>query len=533
MQAKKSVKRDTLLVSGLGNLSDLCPAAAVALRRFPGARLAFSSMAALPDVIVQNRPEKNGEVHLLGVGLTGDPAQLETALSECRKSGTRVVWHSVGYPFPASLPDSLRNLLEIDFIAEASSLADGLASSFKVEAEVLSSLAQGTYKGTDAKDWRERMEAEDWNFANTHDRAPLERLSRDLAECVAPQKWDDATRRLIAAYARWGGRELDAGGPRMKRLRKDISRIAKSNAERILVTGENGTGKETVAMLLHVQSGRTGPFLAFNCATVSRDLIESRLFGHRKGAFTGATENRPGLFREADGGTLFLDEIGELPKEVQGILLRVLQEGRVQGVGETEEVAVNVRVVAATNRDLAELVREGRFRQDLYFRLALVELHVPPLRERADDFARLAGNFWKKTAKGRKALTSADIAALADYDWPGNVRELHNVLERAALFPDKSVAELVAEEAEKCAALRRPESRESPEGRESRDGLESPESRAGKATKRPPPDGKSELLDDAIRAHVRRVLALHGGNISEAARALGVSRNTVRTHMGA
>ncbi len=518
------MKRETLIISGLGNLTDLCAAAAVALRKFRNAGLAFSSRAALPDVLDNRMPARGGEVHLVGIGLTGDPTRLEASLAKCRKGGVKVTWHSVIYPFPENLPESFRELLNVEFDERGRSLAESLAQRFGVDAEVPVALAHGTLKGTDAKAWRERVDAVDWNFANTHDRAPLEHLSRDLADSVAPSRWDDSTRRLIAAHARWGGRELDAGGPRMKRLRKDISRIAKSDAERILVTGENGTGKETVAMLLHVQSGRTGPFLAFNCATVSRELIESRLFGHRKGAFTGATENRPGLFREADGGTLFLDEIGELPKEVQGILLRVLQEGRVQGVGETEEVAVNVRVVAATNRDLPSLVREGLFREDLYFRLALVELNVPPLRERADDFAMLAGNFWKKTAKGRKALTSADIAALADYDWPGNVRELHNVLERAALFPDKSVAELVAEEKERCATLRRPKRPE---------GLERPEGPASNAEARGPHDGKSELLDDAIRTHVRRVLDLHGGNISEAARALGVSRNTVRSHMGA
>ncbi len=532
MQTKKSAKREVLLISGLGNIADLCPATAVALRRYPGARIAFSSRAALPDVLSQNRPKKDGEVHLLGIGLTGDPTRLEKTLEECKKNDVRVIWHSVGYPFPASLPDSLRNLLEIDFIEEAGSLADGLARSLKIDADFLVSLAQGDAKGPDANAWQERIEAVRWNFGGSHDFIPLEHLVRDLAACVPPAKWDSPTRRLNEAYARWGERELETVSPAMKQLRHDIVRVAKSDAPRILVTGENGTGKETVAMLIHVQSGRTGPFLAFNCATVSRDILESRLFGHAKGAFTGAQESRPGLFRDADGGTLFLDEIGELPFEMQGLLLRVLQDGLVQGVGETDEVAVDVRVVAATNRDLAELVREGHFREDLYFRLSLVELHVPPLRERRDELPVIARSFWRKAATGRKALTGDDLAALAAYDWPGNVRELHNVLERAALFPYRAIADLVAEEAGKCMALRRPESRE---GRERREGLVADEPSAlrqsADAQERVPPTGESELLEDVIRAHVRKVIERHKGNRSEAARALGISRGTLRSHL--
>ena len=521
MQAKKSAKKEVLLISGLGNLADLCPSAAVALRRHPNARIAFSSRAALPDVLSQNRPGDDGEVHLLGIGLTADPARLKAALEDCKRHGVRVVWHSVAFPFPASLADTFRDLIEIDFDAEAASLVEGLARSFRIEADFLVSLAQGQARGADAKAWHARIEAVGWNFGGTHDYVPLERLVRDLAAGVPPVRWDAPTRRLIDAFGRWGGRELEAVGPAMRQLRRDIVRVAKSDASRILVTGENGTGKETVAMLLHVQSGRPGPFLAFNCATVSRDLLESRLFGHAKGAFTGAGESRPGLFREADGGTLFLDEIGELPLEMQGILLRVLQDGLVQGVGETDEVAVDVRVVAATNRDLAACVREGRFREDLYFRLSLVELHVPPLRERREEFPEIARNLWLKARTGRRPLTDGDLAALAAYDWPGNVRELHNVLERAALFPHRALADLVAEEARKCAALRRGEE---PDAR--------PAAAPGAgAETRDSPGDVSERLADVIHAHVLKVIERHGGNRSEAARALGISRGTLRANL--
>ncbi len=505
------MNRKTLIISGLGNLAELCSAAAVALRHFRDAALAFSSMAALPDILAENRPERGGEVHLVGIGLTGDPARLAKELSACKAAGIRVFWHSVVYPFPEELADSLRNLLVVNFDAQSNCLTESLARRFNVDADFPTSLALGKPKGADARAWRDRVEATDWSFANTRDYVPLERLARDLAESVPPGRWDAATQRLVAAYARWGGRDLEAVGPVMKALRKDIVRVAKSGAARVLVTGENGTGKETVAMLIHLQSGRRGPFLSFNCATVSRDILESRLFGHAKGAFTGATESRPGLFRDADGGTLFLDEIAELPLEMQGLLLRVLQDGLVQGVGETKEVAVNVRVVAATNRDLAALVREGRFREDLYFRLALVELHLPALRERPDEFALIARNFWRKNVSGRKALTDEELATLAAYDWPGNVRELHNVLERAALFPDRSVADLVAEEAAKCAALRQDPAAKEP----------------APAAAEPAP----MRLDDVIHAHVLKVVGYYGGNRTEAARALGISRNTLRAHV--
>ena len=525
------MKNETLIISGLGNLADLCSAAAAALRHFKDARLLFSSMAALPDILAENRPKKGGEVHLLGIGLTGDPPRLKESLEACRTAGTRVFWHSVIYPFPEDLKDVLGGLLEDKFSPNATSLVEGIAARFNVEAEDLKAMSNGKPKGADAKAWLDRIDAVDWNFSNTRDYSHLEHLSRDLAGKLSSSQWDPATQRLIAACARWGNRELEVVGPMMKALRKDIVRVAKSDAARVLITGENGTGKETVAMIIHVQSGRTGPFLSFNCATVSRDILESRLFGHAKGSFTGANENRPGLFREADGGTLFLDEIGELPLDMQGLLLRVLQDGRVQGVGETREVAVDVRVVAATNRDLAALVRKGLFREDLYFRLALVELHVPPLRERTDELPTIAANFWKKNAPGRKALSSTDIAALAAYDWPGNVRELHNVLERAALFPNKTVAKLVAEEAEKCISLKK----ETPAPAAPVAGADKPTPSipaADAAVPAPcPVDSGTENLDVAIRAHILNVIARHHGNRTEAARALGISRGTLRAHL--
>jgi transcriptional regulator with PAS, ATPase and Fis domain len=205
-----------------------------------------------------------------------------------------------------------------------------------------------------------------------------------------------------------------------------------------LVTGESGTGKEVVARAVHELSARaSGPYVVFNCASVPRDLFESQLFGHRKGAFTGAISDSPGVIRAADGGTLFLDEIGELPLDTQPKLLRFLENGEVLPLGEQKPRRVHVRVLAATHRDLGRLVREGRFREDLYYRLNVVPLHVPPLRQRQEDILALARVFLDRLAPDGSVapeLGSDAVSALTHHPWPGNVRELRNVIERAMAY---------------------------------------------------------------------------------------------------
>lgn len=214
------------------------------------------------------------------------------------------------------------------------------------------------------------------------------------------------------------------------------SRIAKVDAT-VLITGESGVGKERIARLVHEESSRAaGPFIAVNCGAITETLLESELFGHARGAFTGAVASRPGLFEAANGGTLLLDEIGEISQGMQVKLLRVLQEREIRRVGENQSRTVNVRVLAATNRNFDDEVAEGRFRQDLYYRLKVVELHVPPLRERRDDILPLARLLLAESAlrMARKitGLTPAVADQLLGYEWPGNVRELENAMERSA-----------------------------------------------------------------------------------------------------
>jgi two-component system NtrC family response regulator len=202
------------------------------------------------------------------------------------------------------------------------------------------------------------------------------------------------------------------------------------------VTGESGTGKELLARGIHFSSGRSeGPFVAVNCAAIPENLIESELFGHVKGSFTGAVRDKVGKFELADGGTLFLDEIGDLRVDLQAKILRALQERTVDRVGGMEQVELDVRVIAATNRDLEREVREGSFREDLYYRLSVVILHMPPLRERRDDIPMLAEHFLKKFTKvGNATLAPEALSRLKSYGWPGNVRELENVIERASVL---------------------------------------------------------------------------------------------------
>jgi DNA-binding NtrC family response regulator len=237
---------------------------------------------------------------------------------------------------------------------------------------------------------------------------------------------------------RLGKHELVGGGAAMKKLRAQIERVAASET-RVCILGETGTGKELVARAIHENSPRReNAFITLNCAAVPAELIESELFGHEKGAFTGAAAKHLGKFEQADGGTLFLDEIGDMPVAMQAKLLRVLEEGEIERVGGDKPISVNVRVVVATHRNLEDLVKQNAFRRDLFHRIFVFPLLLPPLRERAEDFPALVEHFARQVAKQNgwkeKFFAEDAIAALRKYSWPGNVRELRNVVERLVLL---------------------------------------------------------------------------------------------------
>ncbi|MEA1082469.1 sigma-54 dependent transcriptional regulator [Marinobacter qingdaonensis] len=228
--------------------------------------------------------------------------------------------------------------------------------------------------------------------------------------------------------------------PQIRKLRTQTRKLARSQAP-VFISGESGSGKELVARMIHLQGPRRdGPFIAVNCGAIPSELMESEFFGHKKGSFTGAVENKEGLFRSANGGTLFLDEVADLPLAMQVKLLRAIQEKAVRPVGDTKEVPVDIRVLSATHKNLPELVQEGSFRQDLFYRINVIELGVPPLRERCDDVELLSGHILERIAREYECpaaeLTPAALKQLKAYDFPGNVRELENILERAYTLCD-------------------------------------------------------------------------------------------------
>jgi DNA-binding NtrC family response regulator len=305
------------------------------------------------------------------------------------------------------------------------------------------------------------------------------------------------------------GRSMIGDSPALRRVLEQIDRVAPTDST-VLIQGETGTGKELVARAIHERSNRRErPLVKINCAALPRELVESELFGHEKGSFTGATQQRRGRFEIADGGTLFLDEIGELPLEAQAKLLRVLQEREFERVGGTQTLRADVRIIAATNRDLQSQVATSRFRSDLYFRLNVFPISVPPLRERREDIPRLverlAATAARKMGRPFASVSPAFLERARAYDWPGNIRELENLVERALIMSNDGTLE-----AQHLAF----------------------ELDTSNGPVAPPPT--SATLEDVERAHIRSVLAQSGWRIEGergAAALLGLNPSTLRGRM--
>jgi DNA-binding NtrC family response regulator len=294
--------------------------------------------------------------------------------------------------------------------------------------------------------------------------------------------------------------DVVAQSPLTIALFQEAAMVAPSEA-RVLITGESGSGKEVVADVLHAWSARAGgPLIKVNCAAIPETLLESELFGHEKGAFTGASAQRIGRFEEADGGTIFLDEILEMSPGLQAKLLRVTQDGRFQRIGSNREIRTNARILAACNRDLEKEVEQKRFREDLYYRLNVVELHLPPLRERREDILPLANFFIGKLSRNRSRLAEGTVVCLQNYAWPGNVRELRNTIERAVLL---SQSDLILPEHLPA---------------KFREALKSAVPAAAI---------DAQQLDEIERQAILAALAQHKFNRTETARALGISRRAL------
>ncbi len=321
--------------------------------------------------------------------------------------------------------------------------------------------------------------------------------------------------------------------PAMQDIYRVLARLMQTDLT-VMITGESGTGKELVARALHdYGKRRTGPFVAINMAAIPRDLIESELFGHEKGAFTGAASRASGRFEQAEGGTLFLDEIGDMPMDAQTRLLRVLQQGEYTTVGGRTPIKTDVRIVAATNKDLRQLINQGLFREDLYFRLNVVPIRIPPLRERSEDIGDLVRHFFtlaEKEGLPAKQIETAALDRLRRYRWPGNVRELENLIRRlAALYPQDVITTSVIE-----TELAQPVLVSAPEEKPGEEGISAAVERhlttyfASFGDNLPPPGLYHRILREVEYPLISAALAATRGNQIKAAELLGVNRNTLR-----
>lgn len=506
-EERRMEKHTNLILTGWGH-AEYVTAAAVALKALKGdADVMGVSRRRLPELMEEIAERKKGDrwsvIYLLGVALIGDPPRLSAALAKLKEKGVKMMWISA-LKIPEEAAEALNGLMEVKVFDLT--LLEAVGRVFGADVgPYMPFLKEPKRVSAETREYFTLIAAAQFYYRNYQDEALYATTARYLASGVKPCAWEPSVKAAVEHYDRYGGRELVGKSREITTLQERINRVAAHEHARVLILGESGTGKETVAQQIHTKSPRWNmPFVSFNCASVTKDLLEDRFFGHEKGAFTNAVEKTDGLFLIADGGTLFLDEIGEMPIEVQALLLRVLEGGRFMRVGGKEELKCDVRLVTATNRDLPTLVKEGKFREDLYQRLNVVQLRTPSLREHKDDIPIIANAWWRKF-HNNQVLGEEQIAALMDYDYPGNVRELINILDRATALEEDDFELLMREHKEMNAGLA--------------GGLEAKSGRI--------PDN----LDAAIRLHVRRVYEKYGENISRAAEALGISRNTARKYL--
>ncbi len=496
--------------------SDGAASAALALLAFPLAKVQTTSGSRTAETLeaIARQKVTPDAVHLCGVGIYEGLPRVEAALRELKRRHVTVTWYC-GRGYLDEFIASLSPVCELRFRlmeSNAALVCVELELEDRERADMLLRLAKQFLDKNAARSetdrfWHDLVEASAARFFKYDDRESFLQAVRKLA---GEKETTDLDRRAVAIFRRHRVTALPLGSSRvMRELRKKIKRLAPLE-EPVLILGESGTGKELTARLLHEAGPRTGKlFVPVNCAILSSspDLALDRLFGHVSGAYTGASEDRPGAFETADGGTLFLDEVAELPLQAQTQLLRVLEEKSFTPLGSMDARTVNVRIVAATNQDLPAMLRQGRFRLDLYHRINVLPLRVPALRRRRDDMPSIARSVQHQLKLDGYALplSDEDRAAIDAYDWPGNVRQFINVLKRAA-YMKTTVRDALAEEFDLSASVD-----------------------AEKLALFLPPDTDAARPESEIRlAYMKHVLQLHGGNRRRAAQTLKVAVNTLR-----
>lgn len=418
------------------NSMESITAAAALIRIHPDAEIHITSAGKIEWSLsrIKNRREK--ELHIIGPGIYCEPMDVFNELRRLHGKGWKVHWYFTG-PYLEPYQDEIRkyanfvqhnSLSLISLVIEENNINDSLSSALL--------------------DIMEKREGEKYEFYADLIHSSIQRYFKFLdydavpgiiGKIANPELISETDRAEASRHRRYGARNLVGKSLLVKELKRMIGKVGEDPYCRVLIMGETGTGKETVARLIHECSPRKdGPFFAISCANLDENLLETKLFGHEKGAFTGASERRPGVFEMAAGGTLFLDEIAEMPLQLQPRLLRVLQEGAFIRVGGSEEIKVNVRVISATNKDILKEVKNGRFREDLYYRINEITMKTPALREHSEDVKPIAEDILYRLSLERSKeiprLKKGQIETLIKYSWPGNVRELEGVLLRAIVL---------------------------------------------------------------------------------------------------
>jgi DNA-binding NtrC family response regulator len=484
---------------------DSAAATAILLRTHTKAQVLLSSANTIINTL-QEIPDSPKEIHILGVGVYGWYGDLFSTLDRLSDGGCKISWYcdrDYLNPIQSGYPERVAWRTE-----EGVSLARQAAKEVRDqtrETRHLISLAED-------KERREMpkilFEAAVARYFELDDHAAVPAAIRKLAWPKEITQEDIVAAKIHEEVA---SKPLEGKSPQIKAVKQLLGKIGSDRDCRVLILGETGTGKERAARLLHKLSPRARkPFVSRNCANFSDDLVESELFGHEKGAFTGADSTRVGAFEMADEGTLFLDEVGDLTPRVQAKLLRVLQEGMFCRLGSLKEIKVNVRVISATNRDLPSEVRQGIFRSDLYYRLNTFSLHMPALRDRPEDIPIIAqGILWRLcTNKGIEKvpqLSKAQVDVLKCHPWPGNIRELENVLERFVILQEQNIARLMEDSGVAPGAPGQP---------------------SGEVTL-----PLEKYLGPLRKAYCLKALLEAGGNKTRAAGALGISINSFKQYI--